>query len=296
VVRLGATRRDHLVTELARQRQVGQAVAVNVTHLLSAVSVFDAAEAVREGFHPGPGYDRFSDEFARSDHCNDTLLSVGCDRSAAGLRATFVMRPNTGLLLTSAPVAATFPRRAPLLMDEGSTPLEGEHLETTHWEDAHHWMSIYSDLLEFKRGILDQIRRDVAKLKPDAQRAAEADLKIVEGQMEGYQKRLDLWYQRVWDLHGLSLDPEGRMIRYKGGESSLTSREFQLVRFLLNHPHRYFTVTEILDQAWAGSALFPEEVRNYVRRVRKILATMEIPCDLVNRPGRGYSLIFRGDL
>jgi len=27
--------------------------------------------------------------------------------------------------------------------------------------------------------------------------------------------------------------------------------------------------------------------------VRKILARLEIPCDLVNRPGRGYSLTFR---
>src|ERR1700682_1099088 len=124
-------------------------------------------------------------------------------------------------------------------MDEGSRPLEGEHLETTHWEDAHHWMSIYSDLLEFKRGILDQVRRDLAKLKPDGQKAAGADLKIIEDQMDGYQKRLDLWYQRVWDLHGLVLDSEGRMIRYKGEEAALTLREFQLLRFLLDHPHRY---------------------------------------------------------
>ena len=157
-------------------------------------------------------------------------------------------------------------------------------------------MSIYSDLLEFKRGLLDQIRRDVAKLKPDAQRAAEADLKIIEGQMNGYQKRLDLWYQRVWDLHGLSLSAEGQKIRYKDREATLTSREFQLLRFLLNHPHRYFSVADILAQAWAGAPLFPEEVRNYVQRVRKILAAMEIPCELVNRPGRGYSLIFRGNL
>jgi hypothetical protein len=181
------------------------------------------------------------------------------------------------------------------LVDEPSRPLEGEHLDTTHWEDAHHWISIYSDLLDFKRGILDQIRRDLAKLKPDAFRAAEADVKIIEDQMEGYQRRLDLWYQRVWDLHGLWLDPHGRTIRYKSAEGTLTIREFQLLQFLLNHPHRYFTVTQILSQAWAGTALFPEEVRNYVRRIRKILTAMEIPCDLVNRPGRGYSLKFRGD-
>jgi len=180
--------------------------------------------------------------------------------------------------------------------DEPSPPLEGEHLETTHWEDAHHWISIYSDLLEFKRGILDQIRRDLAKLAPDAQKAAESDLDIVEDQMIGYQKRLDLWSQRVRDLHGLWLDPETRLIRYKQGEATLTVREFQLLKFLLNHPHRYFTVNEILGQAWGGAALFPEEVRTYIRRIRKILEAMEIPCDVVNRPGRGYSLTFRGDL
>ena len=184
----------------------------------------------------------------------------------------------------------------PPVVDEPSPPLEGEHLETTHWEDAHHWISIYSDLLEFKRGILDQIRRDLAKLTPDARKAAETDVKIVEGQMMGYQRRLDLWSQRVRDLHGLWLDPERRLIRYKHEEATLSVREFQLLQFLLNHPHRYFTVTEILSQAWGGAALFPEEVRTYVRRIRKILAAMEIPCDVVNRPGRGYSLTFRGDL
>ena len=181
------------------------------------------------------------------------------------------------------------------MTEEPSRPLEGEHLETTHWEDARHWMSIYADLIEFKRRILDQVRRDVSKLAPVAQRAAQADVTIIEDQMDGYQKRLDLWYQRLWDLDGLRLDPEGRMIRYKDTEATLTSREFQLLQFLLDHPHRYFSVSQILNEAWAEPSLFPEEVRNYVRRVRKILATLEIPCDVVNKPGRGYSLEFRVD-
>jgi DNA-binding response OmpR family regulator len=179
------------------------------------------------------------------------------------------------------------------MTDEDSPPLEGEHIDTTHWEDARHWMSIYADLLEFKRGILDQVRRDLAKLPPVAQRAAETDVKIIESQMEGYRKRLDLWNQRLWELRGLWLDSEGRMIRYQGAEATLTVREFQLLQFLLDHPHRYFTVTQILGQAWAQPAHFPEEVRNYVQRVRKVLAALEIPCDIVNRPGRGYSLEFR---
>jgi DNA-binding response OmpR family regulator len=174
-----------------------------------------------------------------------------------------------------------------------SRPLEGEDLKTSHWEDARHWMSIYADLLEFKRGILDRVQRDVANLRPEARKAAEIDLRIIDDQMLGYQRRLDLWYKRIWDLQGLWLDPSGRMIRHQGQEVALTKREFQLLQFLLNHPHRYFTTTQILGQAWADPALFPEEVRNYIRRLRKILVDLAIPVDIVNKPGRGYSLIFR---
>jgi Transcriptional regulatory protein, C terminal len=174
-----------------------------------------------------------------------------------------------------------------------SSPLEGEDLKTAHWEDARHWMSIYADLLEFKRGILDRVNRDIATLHPTARKAAEADLRIIEEQMHGYQGRLDLWYARIWDLQGLWLDPDGRMIRHMGQEVALTKREFQLLEFLLSHPHRYFTTAHILGQAWADPALFPEEVRNYIRRLRRILVDLEIPVDIVNKPGRGYSLVLR---
>src|SRR2546426_10869715 len=91
-----------------------------------------------------------------------------------------------------------------------SRPLEGEDLRTTRWEDARHWMSIYADLLEFKRGILDRVRRDMTNLQPPAQKAAAIDLQIIEAQMSGYELRLDLWYRRLWELHGLWLDPTGR--------------------------------------------------------------------------------------
>jgi DNA-binding response OmpR family regulator len=176
-----------------------------------------------------------------------------------------------------------------------SLPLEGEDITTSHWEDARHWMAIYGDLLRFKRGLLARVERELPTLSPIAQRAAADDVKIIEDQLEGYQARLDLWYRRVWELQGLWLDPEGRIIRHQEREAHLTKREFQLLQFLLDHPHRYFTTRQILGQAWADPALFPEEVRNYVGRLRKILRDLEIPVDLVNKPGRGYSLVFRPD-
>lgn len=174
-------------------------------------------------------------------------------------------------------------------------PLEGEDIRTTHWEDARHWMSIYADLLEFKRGLLERVRRDLTKLSPPAREAAERDVEIISAQMEGYQQRLDLWYRRLWDLHGLRLDREARTLHYQSLTATMTAREFQLLEFLLEHPHRYFSVAQILSDAWAQPGLFPEEVRTYVRRLRKRLAELNIPCDIVNQPRRGYCLRFRQD-
>jgi hypothetical protein len=174
-------------------------------------------------------------------------------------------------------------------------PLEGEDIGTEHWEDARHWMSIYDDLIRFKLGLLERVKRELPKLHPVAQKAADVDVTFIETQMEGYYGRLDLWYQRVWQLHGLWLDPDGRVLRHKGREEVLTNREFELLQFLLDHPHRFYTSSQIMGYAWSDSALFPEEVRNYVSRVRKILARLDIPADLVNRPGRGYSLTFRNE-
>src|SRR6202171_3649848 len=187
----------------------------------------------------------------------------------------------------------TVPPARPAKAKQPSQPLEGEDLETKRWEDARHWMSIYADLLEFKRGILARVQRDLANLKPLAQKAAAVDLQIIETQMNGYQDRLDLWYRRIWELQGLWLDPAGRLVKHKGREVALTKREFQLLQFLLDHPHRFFSTAQILNQAWVEPSLFPEELRNYGRGLRKILLDLEIPVDLVNKPGRGYSLVFR---
>ncbi len=174
-------------------------------------------------------------------------------------------------------------------------PLEGEDLATEHWEDARHWMSIYDDLIRFKLRLLERVRRELPKLPPVAQGAVDVDVTYIEAQLAGYHERLDQWYQRVWQLQGLWVDPNGRVIRHKGKEAALTVREFELLQFLLDHPHRFYTTSQISAYAWSDAALRPEEVRNYVLRVRKILGRLEIPCDLINRPGRGYALAFRNE-
>jgi len=183
----------------------------------------------------------------------------------------------------------------PVAVPDRSRGLEGENLETVHWEDARHWIAVYADLLRFKTRLLGRVHRELADLMPEAQRAASEDIGIIESQMHGYEVRLDLWYQRLWQLQGLDLDAEGPTIRHAGREEHLTKREFQLLRFLIDHPNRWFTATQLLSRAWSDPALSPEEVRNYVRRLRTLLAKVEVPCELVNRPGRGYSLVYASD-
>jgi hypothetical protein len=61
VVGLGATGGDDFVVELAGQWQVREPVAVDVTHLLAAIPILGAPEAMRHGLHSRPREDRFSD-------------------------------------------------------------------------------------------------------------------------------------------------------------------------------------------------------------------------------------------
>ena len=171
--------------------------------------------------------------------------------------------------------------------------LEGENLKTTRWEDARHWIGIYADLLDFKVGLIERVKLDMAKLPPVGQKAVAGDVRMIEGQMEGYRSRLELWYRRLWDLHGLWLDPEARVVRHQGKEAEITQREFQLLQYLVDHPHQFRTTSQIVSGAWSDRALSPEEVRNYVRRLRKVLRELDVPADVVNRPSRGYSLVLR---
>lgn len=172
-------------------------------------------------------------------------------------------------------------------------PLEGEDLGTQHWEDARHWVGIYDDLIRFKLGLLARVEKELPKLHPVAHPAVHEDTAFIRSQMEGYYERLDLWYQRIWTLRGPWIDPDSGALRHEGGEVTLTKRESELFRFLLAHPHRYYTAAQIATHAWSDAGLAPEEVRNYIARLRRILTRLRVPCNVVNNPGRGYSLTFQ---
>ena len=49
---------------------------------------------------------------------------------------------------------------------------------------------------------------------------------------------------------GLILDPGARTVTIEGREVHLTQREFDLLHFLLTHPNRVFSRSELLRQVW----------------------------------------------
>ena len=172
-------------------------------------------------------------------------------------------------------------------------PLAGEDIRTTQWEDAHHWLGVYTDLLDFKTGILHRIDTELRAMEPVAREAASVDVTIIEQQMDGYVVRLRLWYGRLWQLQGLWLDPASRVLRHDGRDAQLTRREYQLLDFLLANTGRRFPAAQLSNLAWDGAGLQPQAVRNYVGRLRKLLTRLELPCEVDFFRGHGYSLVFR---
>lgn len=88
------------------------------------------------------------------------------------------------------------------------------------------------------------------------------------------------------DLH---LDVLARTAHRSGRPLSLTTREFDLLAFLLRHPARVFTRAELMVQVWNWSFGDESTVTVHVRRLRaKIEPDPAVPRRIVTVWGVGY--------
>ena len=170
--------------------------------------------------------------------------------------------------------------------------LEGENPETEHVEDARRWLAVYSELLAYKEGVMTRTRRALGALAPEsAEEIEQTDLPILAEELERFRRRLRFWQRKVREMGGgIDFDPGGRVIRHGGREVRLSRREGELLAFLLEHPGQSFAPRELASRAWLAPALSPEQVRNYVVRLRRKLSGAAVPCILLSEPGSGYSL------
>jgi DNA-binding response OmpR family regulator len=93
----------------------------------------------------------------------------------------------------------------------------------------------------------------------------------------------------------LSANALSRTARRGGAELNLTSREFDLLHFLLAHPGQVFSRMELMEQVWGWSFGDQSTVTVHVRRLReKVEPDATRPTRIVTVWGVGYRL--DGDL
>ncbi|HEX6350542.1 MAG TPA: response regulator transcription factor [Candidatus Dormibacteraeota bacterium] len=86
------------------------------------------------------------------------------------------------------------------------------------------------------------------------------------------------------------LDTEVRTIRQGGTAVTFSRREWELLEFFLANTNRYYQAPEVLAQAW-GEQLSEEQFRSYIAKIRRKLARLDLPMQIVNQPGIGYCMV-----
>jgi two-component system phosphate regulon response regulator PhoB len=74
------------------------------------------------------------------------------------------------------------------------------------------------------------------------------------------------------DVEGLSLDQAGHRLTAAGTAIALGPTEYRLLAFLMTHPDRVYSRSQLLDRVWGGNVYVEERtVDVHIRRLRKAL-------------------------
>ena len=119
--------------------------------------------------------------------------------------------------------------------------------------------------------------------KPFSPRELNARIKAV------LRRRAPQMTDDVVQLGGLKLDPSSHRISGNGEPVILGPTEFRLLHFLMTHPERVHSRTQLLDQVW-GDHVFVEErtVDVHIRRLRKALEPTDLDRLVQTVRGTGY--------
>jgi two-component system phosphate regulon response regulator PhoB len=87
----------------------------------------------------------------------------------------------------------------------------------------------------------------------------------------------------------LTLDSAGHRVSANGNEIKLGPTEYRLLKFLITHPDRVYSRSQLLDRVW-GANVYVEErtVDVHVRRLRKALAAEAADDYIQTVRGAGY--------
>ena len=92
----------------------------------------------------------------------------------------------------------------------------------------------------------------------------------------------------------LELDPASHRVSIEGKEVPLGPTEYRLLKFLMSHPDRVYSRTQLLDRVW-GANVYVEErtIDVHVRRLRKALSRGGADGFVQTVRGAGYRFSIR---
>jgi two-component system phosphate regulon response regulator PhoB len=93
------------------------------------------------------------------------------------------------------------------------------------------------------------------------------------------------------EVGALTINPATRRVTSKGREVKVGATEFKLLHFLMTHPERVHSRTQLLDRVW-GDHVFIEErtVDVHVKRLREALSHVSCQHMIETVRGAGYRL------
>ena len=93
------------------------------------------------------------------------------------------------------------------------------------------------------------------------------------------------------EVGALKLDPATRRVTSRGREVKIGATEFKLLHFLMTHPERVHSRTQLLDRVW-GDHVFIEErtVDVHIKRLRETLTPVDCQLMIETVRGAGYRL------
>lgn len=91
----------------------------------------------------------------------------------------------------------------------------------------------------------------------------------------------------IFRFREFELRPEERRLTYRGQPTSVGSRAFDLLVYLVLHRNRVVTKEELLNQVWPGISVEEANLSVHVSALRKVLGAS---C-LATIPGRGYRFV-----
>ena len=93
------------------------------------------------------------------------------------------------------------------------------------------------------------------------------------------------------EIAGLRLDPAAHRVTGNGQALSFGPTEFRLLHYLMTHPNRVYSRTQLLDEVW-GDHVFIEErtVDVHIRRLRQGLEPSGHESLIETVRGSGYAL------